>query len=933
MRRNLIVVLGVLLMAGLSSTAFAQRTTGTILGVVTDDTGAVLPGATVTLRGENIVGVQTTTSNERGLYRFAALPPGSYEVSVSMSGFATLNRTSLKVQVGGTTEENVALKVSQLSEEVTVVSEAAVVDTTSNQISTNYDKEWVRNAPQRRFTFFDLINAAPGVSQTTSTSSRSTSFGSGTDENSYQLDGTDFTAPSTGAAWPWPNTDAIEEIEVLSLGAPAEYGGLQGAVFNVVTRQGNNAYHGDLNYYWQHQDLTGDNTSDLRNPDGSFVDACPGDDTQHCPYNRDRFRDATVQLSGPIVKDKLWFFASYQHQRDYDSQPGTDPAFPAGSDADRMFFKLNYQINAKNKVMFALHDDYYDIPERGTADTDPSALGLEYGHNPSPNVTFTSVLSDKTYIEARYSGFYGDDHGVPLFGGLRAQPRFYDNASGRISGGVYYWYDGSNWKTAFTGKVSHFADDFMGGSHDFKFGVQYNSGGQDYLWGYNDYIYVYDYEGYEPYAYGYTQAPFNLGGEMRNIGAFADDTFRVNDRLTVNVGLRYDHSKAYISERPLYNSDGSETGQLAPGIDQLYTWNSVSPRIGINYKLTSDDKTVLRAHYGRYYRSVVVGEFSTLGPAYTPRLFGTWDLANNRFFEDTLVQVNSNENQRVDPDYKNPYTDQFILGLERELFQDVGVQLNYVHKRSRNYGAWLDTAGQYVDYAYVDNEGADASGQTLTLQQLVSDPSERRFLLTNPSNVFTDVDAVSLQVVKRMSNNWQATAALTYLDSRGRNASSDNSLTAGQDGQAGLFGQNPNDYVNTDGKLVGNRPWTFRTQLVYEAPKGFTIGANYTFQSGKPWGRQIRLSSSELGQTTTFMAERITGDRHVANWNILDLRVQKAFGLGSGTKLMVFGDLLNTFNDEAYENVLDRRGTSSNFAVPSRFFLPRRLMLGAKFTF
>ena len=69
------------------------------------------------------------------------------------------------------------------------------------------------------------------------------------------------------------------------------------------------------------------------------------------------------------------------------------------------------------------------------------------------------------------------------------------------------------------------------------------------------------------------------------------------------------------------------------------------------------------------------------------------------------------------------------------------------------------------------------------------------------------------------------------------------------------------------------------------------------------------------------------------NWNILDLRVQKAFGLGGGTKLMVFGDLLNTFNDEAFENVLDRRGTSTNFAVPSRFFLPRRLMLGAKLTF
>ncbi len=80
------------------------------------------------------------------------------------------------------------------------------------------------------------------------------------------------------------------------------------------------------------------------------MDACPADDTQHCPYNRDKYRDATIQLSGPILKDKLWFFGSYQYQRDYDSQPGTDPAFPAGSDADRIFFKLNWQISAKNKI-------------------------------------------------------------------------------------------------------------------------------------------------------------------------------------------------------------------------------------------------------------------------------------------------------------------------------------------------------------------------------------------------------------------------------------------------------------------------------------------------------------------------------------------------------------------------------------------------------
>jgi len=173
-------------------------------------------------------------SNEKGFYRFAALPPGTYSLTFTLSGFATLNRAGVKVSLGGTNEENVSLKVSALAEELTVSGEAAVVDTQSNQVSTNYDKEWVRNAPIARNTFFDLINAAPGVNQAVAGDSRSTSLGSSTSDNSYQLDGTDFTAPLTGAAWPWPNTDAIEEIEVLSLGAPAEYGNLQGAVLGAL---------------------------------------------------------------------------------------------------------------------------------------------------------------------------------------------------------------------------------------------------------------------------------------------------------------------------------------------------------------------------------------------------------------------------------------------------------------------------------------------------------------------------------------------------------------------------------------------------------------------------------------------------------------------------------------------------------------------------
>jgi hypothetical protein len=929
MRRTLSFVLAAFVAALFPCASLAQTTTGTLVGVVTDESGAVLPGVAVTIRGEAIVGAQDTTTNERGFYRFAGLPPGSYDLSYALSGFATENRKTVRLTVGGTREENASLKVSSLTDEITVTGEAAVIETQSNTVGANYDKEWVRNAPLRRFTFFDLINAAPGVSQATSTSSRSTSLGSSTTDNAYLLDGTDFTAPLTGAAWPWPNTDAVEEIEVLSLGAPAEYGNLQGAVFNVVTRQGSNAFHGDANFYFQTQDLTGRNTSE--------------EEDAGLPYNRKNYKDGTVQLSGPVVKDKLWFFGSYQYQRDSDSQPGTDPNFPAASAADRMFFKLNWQISERNKLMFAYHDDFYEIPSRGTADVDPSAISIETGHNPSPNVTFTSVLSDKTYVEARYSGFYGKDHGDPLNAGcdsypcpqsLRVAPRFYDLDTGRISGGIYYWYDGESWKTAFSGKLSHFADDFLGGSHDFKFGIQYNSGGSDYVFGYNDYIYTYTYEG-TLYGYGYTQLPFHYGGEMRNLGVFVDDTFRVTNRLTLNLGLRFDNSKAYIPAYSILDSQGGETGQTAPSIDELYTWNNVSPRVGFNYKLTSDGRTVLRAHYGRYYRGIVTGEFAGVGPAVAPEFLGVWDFAANAFDPGSLSLSSDNTNLRVDPDFKAPYTDQFSASVERELLPNFGASLHYTHKRGQRYGGYTDIGGRYTPVTFIDGEGVDASGQPITVFRLDNDPADRVFELTNPDDMFTRYNGVIVQLNKRMSNNWQMVSSLTLGKSEGRIGSSSARGTpvSAQSATAGTFGRNPNDFVNTDGLLIGDRAWQFKTQLVYQAPAGFLLGANFTYQSGLPWGRTIRVTQPDLGLSTTIRAERLEGDRRVADWTILDLRVQKEFSLGGEASVAVFGDLLNSLNDDAYENVESTLGTAENFGRPSRFIFPRRLMLGAKLRF
>ena len=214
----------------------AQRTTGAIIGTVADESGAVLQGVTVTLQSVAVPGSPSATTTDTGTYRFPALPPGVCDLTFNLSGFRPVQMTGIVVSVGNTAEMRVVLKVSQLTETVTVSGETPVINTSTAQVNTTMNRQWVENAPVQRNSLYDFINAAPGVSQSNSASDRSTTFGSATNENVYQLDGNELTAPNTGAPWTQLNVDTIQEVEILSLGAPAEFGNLAGAVFNLVGR-------------------------------------------------------------------------------------------------------------------------------------------------------------------------------------------------------------------------------------------------------------------------------------------------------------------------------------------------------------------------------------------------------------------------------------------------------------------------------------------------------------------------------------------------------------------------------------------------------------------------------------------------------------------------------------------------------------------------
>jgi hypothetical protein len=895
----------------MTAAAEAQRTTGAIIGAVADGSGAMLPGVAVTLEGPAVFGKPTTTTSVTGTYRFPDLSPGVYSVTFVLTGFSTLERKGIIVSVGSTLELNAIMTVSQVQETVTVSGDSPNVNTSNAEVHTTFGREWVANAPVQRNSLYDFINAAPGISPANSASDRSTAFGSATNENVYQLDGNELTAPNTGAPWTQLNVDTIQEVEVLSLGAPAEFGNMAGAVFNLVGRQGANVFHGDINYFFQHDKLTARNTT--------------GAQDEGLPYHRDKYNDATFQLGGPIARDKAWFFGSYQYRLDRNSLPGTDPDFPTRVDVHRIYGKVTWQVAPKHKLVSSIANEWYKSGGGGSALQAPTTVADEHGVDPAPNLTWTSILSNRTFLEARYTGFYVSDHLDPLVPGEpRIKPRFFDLISGRTTGGIALWYDLKIRRTGGSVKVTHYAERFLG-SHELRFGAQIADGGSTITAGYNDAIYLL---GIEPY-YGLTRDPYLTGGYNRSVGIYADDTWRMGSRLTLSLGLRGDRNRAYFNEFDLLDRSARPTGQTVAAVDELFTWTSLSPRLGFNLKLAENGRTVMSGHYGRYYRGLITLEFAGASPSVSPLyLFsGEYDAAGAPVGRSLL---SDNRNLQIDPDYRNPYTDQWIIGAQHEVMKNLGVSAQFIYKRGERASGYQDLTGRYVPITYVDSEGTDASNESIEVHRLVSPPADRVFSLTNPDGMTTRYRGFNIQGTKRLANRWQLGMSLTLSKSEGRLGSSRGGPAAAQASLAGTFGRNPNDFVNTDGLLIGDRPVLFKVQSLVELPWGFTAAASFQHQTGRPWGRRVRVNG--LGVPVTIRAESVDGTRRVSDWDILDIRVQKDFAVG-GARIGAFLDVLNATNSDAYQSVGSDLGTSTAFGTPTFFVNPRIVMLGAKVRF
>lgn len=893
------------------------QTTGSVRGEVTDAAGAAMPGVTVTLTGEPIRGAErVAVSGAEGGFFFTGLPPGLYTVRAELDGFTPQELTEVRVRINSTTPVRLALApLEAIHEEMTVTSEAPLINLTGSEFGNSYSAEFLEDLPTQR-NFWDMVSASPGMSQSTHGSDRQSAYGSNIQSNSWHVDGLDTSAPETGSSWWYINPDTIEEIQVLGIGAPAEFGNMLGAAFNVVTKSGSNDFQGAFNAYYQDDALT----------DGNV-------EINGIGFTRDRYHDLTLTAGGPLKRDRAWFFAAAQTQRDAISQPGADPAFAPEVSYDRYDVKLDLRFNDSNQLSAKYHFEDWAIPEAGSAFITPDATGFESGENPAWGLSFDSVLSAQSLFELRYAGWWGDDFWRSITGSTAAPFVDFSPPGGGppvYSQGVAFPFDYETSHDQADAKLSYFADDFLGGGHDFRFGVQYSRGSAetDVFAGFNGgYYYRYEYYPGYPYYYRYTFTPFRYGAEQESYAGFVDDSWRVNDRLTLNLGVRYDRHTGWFPDYPRLDENGVPTGETIPGIDDVIDWTHVSPRLGFAWVATGDQKTVVRGSFGVYRDGNVSGNWDYPPPGVPPSQTFILNPETNEY--ELLFEAITPE-FAIDPGLEAPRTLQYALGLERQLGSAWAAGVQLVYKDTDNLVGWeiLDD-GQYSTFEFVDPE----TGEVFELVEFDEEGAPTRRKGNRPgagslappgAEYEQEYRAAILTLERRQAGGWSLSGSYTWSESEGlipRMLAQDqfNPFYGSREGS------DPNHFINARQLLQADRRHMFRLQGTVELPWDMELTSVVNLQSGRPYSRQARAPLAQ--GLTTFIVEPASDDDRLPSTALIDVGLGKRFQLGGDVELKLDAQVFNLLNDDSpqyWETLVLAPGdryTSSDFV------LPRRLMV------
>ena len=686
--KALLVVL--LVLAGFLARADAQELTGTLYGKVQASDGSILPGATVTISSPQLIGgSEVRTVGAEGTYRLSSLPPGTYTVTVELSGFQTATRSNVTLPAGAAVAVDVQLNVSNVEETVSVVAQVPLVDVKNTQIGKTVDQAALQTIPGGR-SFSQIIVTVPGVIDSGYLFAPAQSVqGSSVRDSLYNVDGANANDTAVGNAFmeiPYrdhPGSPGDDRRHFRGV-RPVERRGVQ--LHHQVRRQ-----HRARRF----QRLPSERFAQGRQPDARAPR--PGTDQPAGVRQelRARLQHRRTDPEGSRV---------VLQQRPLGRVESAQPDFPARNPtADQVqgFGKLTAQISPSTKVQGSyMQRTLEQFPSNASFATNNAPETWSTG-NRNQKIIYagaTHSLGSSTLMDATFSQMLSHTNTTfPV-----NQPGYIDNATGLSSGGWPGVSGPENRRnnTAVKVMLSTLRQSWAGGSHNFKFGAEANRSPyeQDRILP-GDFVHVL--RNGLPYRVDLYNTPLEFAANTNRFIAFAQDGWTLRDRVTLNLGVRFEKSVGWL---PTQTGGGGQwfPETTYPERDVIH-WFVVAPRLGVVWDVTGDKRISLKASYNRYYNAIdTTMALRANNNTASFQEYDWVDLNNDRVFENgeqTILRRNHLQTKNgVDPNLKQAYVDAIQAGFDKEVGSLYGFLVSAIYKHSGNLLESLDSARPFSAY-------------------------------------------------------------------------------------------------------------------------------------------------------------------------------------------------------------------------------------------
>ena len=958
MKRTLRVVFCVLLTLPASALGQARLTGADLAGTVTDRSGGVLPGATVTVVNAATNVSRTVPTDTGGRYSVPALPPGTYTIRVELPGFSPRTRAGVELALGRSVVMDFTLEISAAAEEVTVTANIPLVDVGRTEVSTVVNQQFIDNLPINGRNFIGFSVITPGVStdktpqQGASATSGLSFTGQRARSNNIMVDGLDNNDPVVGAVRAVFSQEAIREFQVLTDSYSAEFGKASGGVVNIVTKSGTNTVRGNAFFYFRDDSLNAKSYFDKFDLFGNAVDL------EKAPFNQ---RQWGATLGGPAQKDRSFYFLSAERTDVKDSRlVKIDPAaatlltglgfpvetgnVPLAVKNTEVFGKLDHQWTSEKSL--TARGTFADVTRDGVDDfggTVAKSLGsTQYRTDWGLSASETDVFSGRWLNELR-TQFAHEDQTIqsldptcngPCIGLDQGGPTLEITGVASVGRQRFTPQTRINNRIQLLDTVS-----VLSASHHYKAGVEYNRvdtpesalplhfGGRYIFSAIPALGIATALDGVRrgvPAAYVQGYGNPNFAGTTHDLSLFAQDEWRLS-RLTIKPGVRY--QRQFWSD---YTYKVSDVGGSTFSYPFPNDANNLAPRIALAYDVTGDGRTSLHGSYGMFYENTITalqsitqiitgGQGARTLVLAAPRASLAWNAPGHRLSEDQAKALLGGSYPSTvisaDPNLKTGYTHQAALGVDRALGSDLTVSLNAVYVRGFHQPGTIDynpvlpavlgTSRRPNDLPCSANPAATCINGGI--------PGSSASILQYSSFGDSWYKGMTVAVGKRPSHHSQF--LLSYTLSKAEDTSTD--FQSNFIPQNNGLGRNPGDKfglpLGFDPNLErGPATHDQRHRLVmsgmYNLPAGMELSGIFTAASGRPYTPLAGADLNGDGNGGAFPSDRarVTPASEASSvgrnsattepqYNV-DVRVSKRIKLGGRAALDAILDVFNVFN-------------------------------------